>query len=134
MSKSSPVLPPKELWAAICAELAELVSADAVTRWFAPLHVEAVSGATLTLRATNSIYQYWVEENYLPQLKSVAGRLLQQKNLKIKFAAPAESAAPKASPAGPVESVPLTGSLFPDDGKTPAESPWPWPNRPRRPA
>jgi chromosomal replication initiator protein len=67
---------PKEIWNAICLELQQVVSADAVTRWFRPLRVHNFANKTLTLVSDNSIYQYWIEENYLPQLKATAARTL----------------------------------------------------------
>ena len=33
-------------------------------------------GGQLTLQSDNSIYRYWIEENYLPQLKATAARVL----------------------------------------------------------
>ncbi len=65
-----------QIWASICLELQQVVSADAVTRWFRPLRVQGYSNRTLTLASDNSIYQYWIEENYLSQLKSIAARVL----------------------------------------------------------
>ena len=46
-------------------------------RWFKPLEPcnRPINGA-LTLRSDNSIYQYWIEENYLPQLKAAAAKVL----------------------------------------------------------
>ncbi|MCE0484407.1 MAG: chromosomal replication initiator protein DnaA [Methylacidiphilales bacterium] len=65
-----------KVWATICIELQRVVSADAVTRWFHPLRVHHYADRTLTLSSDNSIYQYWIEENYLPQLKATASRVL----------------------------------------------------------
>lgn len=66
----------KQIWASICLELQQVVSADAVTRWFRPLCIHNYANQTLTLSSDNSIYQYWIEENYLPQLKAAAARVL----------------------------------------------------------
>jgi len=65
-----------EIWASICLELQQVVSVDAVTRWFRPLRVHNYANKTLTLSSDNSIYQYWIEENYLSQLKATASRVL----------------------------------------------------------
>ena len=65
-----------DIWAAICLELQQVVSADAVARWFRPLSVHNYANKTLTLRSDNSIYQFWIEENYLSQLKATASRVL----------------------------------------------------------
>ncbi len=74
----------KEIWESICLELQQVVSADAVTRWFRPLRVHNFTNKTLTLVSDNSIYQYWIEENYLPQLKATASRSLGE-NVNIVF-------------------------------------------------
>jgi chromosomal replication initiator protein len=66
----------RELWEAICLELQQVVSADAVSRWFKPLSVIAYEKGVLTLGSDNSIYQFWIEENYLPQVKAAASRVL----------------------------------------------------------
>src|ERR1700733_5796676 len=65
-----------EIWASICLELQQVVSVDAVTRWFRPLRVHNYANKTLTLSSDNSIYQYWIEENYFSQLKATASRVL----------------------------------------------------------
>jgi chromosomal replication initiator protein len=65
-----------ELWSSICAELQRVVSPDAVGRWFRPLKPESYAKGTLTLSSDNSIYRYWIEENYLEQLKATATRVL----------------------------------------------------------
>ncbi len=65
-----------ETWERICVELQQIISADAVTRWFKPLRLLRYAQRTLFLHTDNSIYQYWIEENYLPQLKGTAGRVM----------------------------------------------------------
>ena len=47
-----------------------------MTRWFIPLRIENYANQTLTLSSENSIYQYWIEENYLHQLSIIASRVL----------------------------------------------------------
>jgi len=71
-----PTIDLNQIWASICLELQQVVSADAVTRWFHPLRIHNYANQTLTLTSDNSIYQYWIEENYLPQLKAAANRVL----------------------------------------------------------
>jgi chromosomal replication initiator protein len=57
-------------------ELQRVVSPDAVTRWFRPLKPESYVKGTLSLSSDNSIYRFWIEENYLEQLKATASRVL----------------------------------------------------------
>ena len=47
-----------------------------MTRWFRPLKVHNYADHTLTLSSDNSIYQYWIEENYFSQLKATSARVL----------------------------------------------------------
>jgi len=72
----APTVDLTEIWASICLELQQVVSADAVSRWFRPLRVHNYANKTLTLASDNSIYKVWIEENYLPQLKATASRVL----------------------------------------------------------
>jgi chromosomal replication initiator protein len=93
-----------QIWASICLELQQVVSADAVNRWFRPLRVHNYENQTLTLISDNSIYQYWIEENYLAQLKSAAARVLDEQ-VTISFQAN-EAAAAAATTAAPAKAEP----------------------------
>ena len=57
-------------------ELQQVVSPDAVNRWFQPLELKNYTNRVLTLNSDNSIYRYWIEENYLAQLTATASRVL----------------------------------------------------------
>jgi len=94
-----------EIWASICLELQQVVSADAVTRWFRPLRVQSYANKTLTLSTDNSIYQYWIEENYLSQLKATATRALGE-NVSIVFHTQ-DAPAPTISPDAPPKAEPV---------------------------
>ena len=84
MNNLASTLDLSQIWTSICLELQQVVSADAVTRWFRPLRVQSYANKTLTLSSDNSIYQYWIEENYLSQLKATASRVLGE-NVSISF-------------------------------------------------
>jgi len=82
----------------------QVVSVDAVARWFRPLRVQNYANKTLTLCSDNSIYQYWIEENYLSQLKATASRVMGE-SVSILFQSPdgagaaiTPDVAPKAEP------------------------------------
>jgi len=75
-----------------------------VTRWFRPLHIHRYAERTLTLSSDNSIYQYWIEENYLQQLRATASRVLGEP-VAIIFHSP-ENAIPPA-PVEPAKVEPL---------------------------
>lgn len=87
MSNQTPTVELTDIWASICLELQQVVSVDAVTRWFRPLRVHNYANKTLTLSSDNSIYQYWIEENYFSQLKATASRVLGE-TVSIIFHAP----------------------------------------------
>ncbi|NJK91802.1 MAG: chromosomal replication initiator protein DnaA [Blastochloris sp.] len=59
---------PTETWQKVCAELQKLISPDAYKRWFSPVKMISLEPEGLILGVDNSIYQYWIEENYLQQL------------------------------------------------------------------
>ena len=74
----------------------KVVSADAVNRWFKPLRPLSHADKTLVLGSDNSIYQYWIEENYLAQLKATAARVLGEP-VTISFQFPGEADAERVS-------------------------------------
>ena len=76
MSNLAPNIDLAQIWKSICFELPSVVSADAVNRWFHPLRDQDYAHRSITLASDNSIYQYWIEENYLSQLKATASRVL----------------------------------------------------------
>jgi chromosomal replication initiator protein len=103
VNKPAHITEVKEIWDAICLELQQVVSADAVTRWFRPLRVDNFTNKTLTLASDNSIYQYWIEENYLSQLKATASRALGE-NVSIAFLPCGE----------PISKASNSGTILPD--------------------
>ena len=119
MSNSPSTTETNDVWSAICVELQQAVSADAVTRWFKPLTLHSCEKGAITLRSDNSIYQYWIEENYLPQLKAAAAKVLGvAASIRFDLPTTAEGApapktdAPKARPAPRVAST--ASSTLPD--------------------
>ena len=95
----------KDIWTAICLELQQVVSVDAVTRWFHPLRVHNFANKTLTLASDNSIYQFWIEENYLPQLKAIASRVLGE-NVDVVFVPHGDGAGHTMAPDAPPKPEP----------------------------
>ena len=74
-----------------------------MSRWFHPLTLQAYSKNSLTLSSDNSIYRYWIEENYLPQLVSTASRVLGE-SVTIVFLSDGVTA---PSLGGTIDSVPV---------------------------
>jgi len=58
-----------EIWTQTCEELKKLISPDAYTRWFKPLSLVEFNSGKAVLGIENSIYQYWIEENYITSLQ-----------------------------------------------------------------
>ena len=100
MSNPEIILETGPTWDAICLELQQSISADAVMRWFKPLTLKQRENDTLILGSDNSIYQYWIEENYLPQLRAAATKVLGGPAT-IRFDSPSSPDAPALKPDAP---------------------------------
>src|SRR5690606_15902710 len=75
---------PTETWQKVCEELQNLISPDAYKRWFSPVKLVSFEPEGLVLGVENSIYQYWIEENYLPQLRECVN-LVTNKEVPVTF-------------------------------------------------
>ncbi len=91
---------PTETWEKVCEELQNLISPDAYKRWFSPVNLIALEPDRLVLGVENSIYQYWIEENYLPQLRECVN-LVTNKDLPVSFQQ-TNGIVPMVSEIGPV--------------------------------
>lgn len=76
MTKSATIQDPADVWNRICLELQKLISPDAFRRWFSALKPMAFDAGKFTLGVENVIYQYWIEENYLNQLKEASIQII----------------------------------------------------------
>ncbi|MGF1677630.1 MAG: chromosomal replication initiator protein DnaA [Candidatus Methylacidiphilales bacterium] len=65
-----------EIWDKTCHELRQLISPDSFLRWFEPVTLLEFSAGRAILGIKNSIYQYWIEENYLNQLQNAFSTVL----------------------------------------------------------
>jgi chromosomal replication initiator protein len=67
------ILPTQDLsetWADIASAMKAEVSPDTFDRWFKDIELVELDEDSLTLRAPNNIYQFWIESNYLNLLRS----------------------------------------------------------------
>jgi chromosomal replication initiator protein len=64
------------LWREIASGIRPHLSADAFQRWFASIELVQVDEIALTFQVPNSIYQFWIESNYLDVMRSVAMSVL----------------------------------------------------------
>src|ERR1700741_3667706 len=83
------------IWREIASRIRLNLSADAFRRWVAAIELVQADEMALTFQVPNSIYQFWIESNYLNVVKSAAVSVLGNPR-EIKFRA-ADSAV-----AGPV--------------------------------
>ena len=60
------------IWGEIAGEIRLCLSADAFQRWFASIDLIGADEFALTFQVPNSIYQFWIESNYLNVLQSAA--------------------------------------------------------------
>ena len=60
----------RKIWEQIASEIQPRVSADAFQRWFAALELVQADEITLTFQVPNTIYQLWIESNYLSLVHS----------------------------------------------------------------
>src|SRR5215475_4842290 len=96
----------EDIWRSIGEFLRPQISADGYQRWFASMEIAEADEDTLTLRAPNSIHQFWIESNYLPALQSAVAGVLGAPR-KILFTI-ADASAPNSShPASIAEELPI---------------------------
>src|SRR6516165_3542028 len=60
----------RKIWEQIASEIQPRVSADAFQRWFAALELVQADELALTFQVPNTIYQLWIESNYLSLVQS----------------------------------------------------------------
>ena len=58
------------IWKEACDYLHELLHPDVFSRWIAVIAPVSLEGQTLTLAVDNDFYQTWLEENYVPLIKT----------------------------------------------------------------
>lgn len=105
---------PSEVWKDISNELQKVISPDAFRRWFASLKPLSFDAGKLTFGVENVIYQYWIEENYLSQLRD-AGAVALGKPVSIAFEciAPVGVTVEDSRPSSKEEFSPKTADLIP---------------------
>src|ERR1700730_19116831 len=64
------------LWHDIADGIRPHLSADAFQRWFLGIELVQADESALTFQVPNSIYQFWIESNYLDVVKSAAMSVL----------------------------------------------------------
>ena len=65
-----------EIWREMATRIRLHLSADAFQRWFAAIELVQADEMALTFQVPNTIYQFWIESNYLNVVKSAAMSVL----------------------------------------------------------
>ena len=65
-----------EIWREIASGIRLHLSADAFQRWFAAIELVQADEIALTFQVPNTIYQFWIESNYLNLVESAAMSVL----------------------------------------------------------
>ena len=60
------------IWREIASAIRPHLSADAFQRWFAEVELVHADEIALTFQVPNSIYQFWIESNYLNVVQGAA--------------------------------------------------------------
>src|SRR5260370_21537766 len=64
------------IWREIASRIRPHLSADAFQRWFAAIELVQADEMALTFQVPNTIYQLWIESNYLNFVQSSAMSVL----------------------------------------------------------
>lgn len=116
METGTSIQNPNEIWSRICEELKSLISPDAFKRWFSPITLTSLEEGRLVLGVDNSIYQYWIEENYLTQLRE-ASELAIGQPVEVVFEPSGEALQPKEEKEAPKERPLRVSKERPGDSK-----------------
>ena len=64
------------IWREIASRIRLHLSADAFQRWFASIELVQADEIALTFQVPNTIYQFWIESNYLNVVQSAVMSVL----------------------------------------------------------
>src|SRR5262249_21866408 len=101
----------RKIWAKIASEIQPRVSGDAFQRWFAALELVQADELSLTFQVPNTIYQLWIESNYLSLVQSATLSVLGgPRNIRFRVTdngKPGSLAEPRTEPASePAPTIP----------------------------
>jgi chromosomal replication initiator protein len=96
-----------DIWRKMAGRVRLHLSADAFRRWFAPIELVQADEIALTFKVPNSIYQFWIESNFLNVVQAAAVSVLESPR-EIRFvAADTKVTAPVASVGAGAATAPL---------------------------
>lgn len=87
-----------EIWSKACKHLRTVLHPDVYSRWIAVIEPAEMVDSTLVLSVDNDFYQTWLEDNYLPLIRSALGSV-SDTDVKIEFrVTPHRAKAPEDKP------------------------------------
>jgi chromosomal replication initiator protein len=87
----------RQTWEDVAAGIRPHVSSDAFQRWFAAIELAHADDKQLIFQVPNTIYQLWIESNYLQLLQAAAMQVLGGER-EIKFCVAEQPAGPISAP------------------------------------
>jgi chromosomal replication initiator protein len=103
-----------EIWREIASGIRLHLSADAFQRWFAAIELVQADAVVLTFQVPNTIYQFWIEDNFLKLVHSVVLSVLgSPRQIKFRIGEeenPAIGPGPHSFPMAPPEPYAAAGS------------------------
>lgn len=93
-----------DIWGKACSHLQAVLHPDVYSRWIAVIAPVDYADNTITLSVDNDFYQTWLEENYLPLIKSALSTVTSTADVKVVFAVKPHSA--RVEPAEPPKKKP----------------------------
>jgi chromosomal replication initiator protein len=87
----------RQTWEEVAAGIRPHVSSDAFQRWFAAIELAHADDKQLIFQVPNTIYQLWIESNYLQLLQAAAMQVLGGER-EIKFCVAEQPAGPILAP------------------------------------
>src|SRR5271156_4303755 len=96
-----------EIWREIASGIRLHLSADAFQRWFAAIELVQADAMALTFQVPNTIYQFWIEDNFLKLVHSVVLSVLgSPRQIKFKVGENGKSTVAASPPPEPLPMAP----------------------------
>ena len=96
-----------EIWREIASGIKLQLSADAFRRWFAAMELVQADAMALTFQVPNTIYQFWIEDNFLKLVHSVVLSVLgSPRQIKFKVGEKGKSPVAASPPPEPLPMAP----------------------------
>jgi chromosomal replication initiator protein len=113
-----------DIWNRACELLQERLSQDVFDRWISVITPERLENASLGLSVSNGFYHSWLEENYLPLIKTAVASVVGY-DVDIYFTVDRNAPVPQAKPQQPMmPSYPKADAVQTDAKRALAPAPY----------